>query len=445
MKRRQFLIASTGAAGGGIAGLLPLLVRAAQPCPPPSVTAGGKTVNTSCASAASQQADWIARTGGPGVVWAHNFDAAAEVNQFRETSGYGMDPTGTGSGKQSTVSWQPGGFAGGGFLRIAVPTGGTTNGQWSRPMSAIRSGQPGANGGAGNGKTVDDSAAGGAVALNTWDSSVTSTAYNWRRGYYAHPAVQQKYPYWPQAGNTGIYDGSSFYLQFRVRISSSRWHAGNPAGKLLFIDVVDQESDMQELVFRSVNNPDSGFTGTAWGGGTNPLLMYTSRGSYPNSIIDGNQDSSYDGAIEPGGPYASTCTYGNAHSSGACWNFPADNWTTLLLHFVPGQDNSNYTGNAPNAATSTWPYHDTTIEVWKCDPGETTYTKIFEKFNLAWFYYTDSQTSAPNGPNGMFQPPAFNEVAPSGYMNGVPATLGWTHDFTQFIFSQQFIPCPQVW
>ena len=140
--------------------------------------------------------------------------------------------------------------------------------------------------------------------------------------------------------------------------------------------------------------------------------MYTSRGNYPNSIIDGNQDSSYDGAIEPGGPYASTCTYGNAHSSGACWNFPADNWTTLLLHFVPGQDNSNYTGNAPNAATSTWPYHDTTIEVWKCDPGETTYTKIFEKFNLAWFYYTDSQTSAPNGPNGMFQPPAFNEVAP---------------------------------
>src|SRR5579862_8043611 len=145
MKRRDFLIASAG-----VAGTWPLLGRGAtQPCPPPSVTVGGKTVTTSCASSASQAADWLARATGPGVVWAHNFDTAAEVNQFRETGGYGMDPTGTASGKQSSVMWQPGGFAGGGFLRISIPTGGTANGKWSRPMSAIRAGQPGANGGPG--------------------------------------------------------------------------------------------------------------------------------------------------------------------------------------------------------------------------------------------------------------------------------------------------------
>jgi len=434
MKRRDFLIASAG-----VGTAWPLLGRGAIPCPPPQVTVGGATVSTAC-SAITQQADWVARSTGSGVVWAHNFDSASEVNQFRETGGYGIDPTGTGSGNVSTVQWQPGGFAGGGFLRISIPTGGTSNGQWSRPMSAINAGQPGTAGGAGNGKTTNDPAAGGAVSLHTWDSSQRSMAYNWRKGYYANPAVQAKYPGWPLATNTGVYDGTEFYLQFRVRISASRWHTGNPPGKLLFIDVTDQESDLQELVFRSVNNPD-GIIGASWQG-TNPLLMYTSRGSYANSIIDGNQDSNYNGAIEPGGPYASSCTYTNAHNTGACWNYPSGDWATLLLHFVPGQDNSNYTGTPPSGAVSGWPYHDTTIEVWKCDPGETAYTKIFEKFNLAWFYYTDGQTSAPNGPNGMFHPPAFNEIGPSGYMNGVAAALGWTQDFTQIIFSHQFIPAP---
>ena len=157
-------------------------------------------------------------------------------------------------------SWQPGGFAGGGFLRIAIPTGGTTNGQWSRPMSAIRAGQPGANGGAGQWQDGDDSAAGGAVRstrgtrrsprLHTTGAAGTTRTLRSNRVPLLAAGGQHRDLRWelvlPAVPCT--------YIQFTLA-------PGNPAGKLLFIDVVDQESDMQELVFRSVNNPDSGFTG----------------------------------------------------------------------------------------------------------------------------------------------------------------------------------------
>lgn len=48
----------------------------------------------------SAAADWAARISGPGVVWYHNFDNAAEVNQFLWSSGYGggNDPNRNGTG-----------------------------------------------------------------------------------------------------------------------------------------------------------------------------------------------------------------------------------------------------------------------------------------------------------------------------------------------------------
>src|SRR4029079_14111486 len=70
-------------------------------------------------AASPATADWAARIAGASVVWYHNFDTAAEVDQFRWTTGYGggQDPLAKGSGG-SFVAWRSsGGADGGGFLR----------------------------------------------------------------------------------------------------------------------------------------------------------------------------------------------------------------------------------------------------------------------------------------------------------------------------------------
>jgi hypothetical protein len=82
---------------------------------------------------------------------------------------------------------------------------------------------------------------------------------------------------------------------------------------------------------------------------------------------------------------------------------------------------------------SKWPNKDFGIEVWVARQGQYSYTKLFEKFNLAWYY------AAYLHPVG-----AFNSICPSGYMNGISAIAGWYHRYDQIIFSQQFIPCPQA-
>lgn len=433
MKRREFLIASAG-----VAGTLPL-VGFGRPCPPSQVNVqNGQSATGTCSNVTAEQ-DWISRSTGSGVVWAHNFASASEVNQFRYANGKGNDPTQSLGG--TNVVWNSSdGFAGGGCLEVDIPTGSTgANASWQRPMSALHAGQP-SGGGAGNGLSTDDPAAGGTVALRTWNSATTSAIFNWRTGYYANPAVQTKYPYWPLPGDTGIYDGNSFYLQFRVKISGSRWTTGNPDGKLLLIEPAAQLSDLQEIVVRSVNKHDAetGFNYV----NTNPFLVYTSRGGYANSVLQNPQGSS-SGSIETAGPYASSCTGGHTSVVGACWEFPADQWVTVLLQLVPGQDNSNYTGNAPSGSVSTWPYHDTVLNAWVCPINAANYTQVFGMNNIALFYYTSGDPGAgSDGPNGMWHPPAFNALEFSGYMNNQPIVSGWSQKFTQIIFSKQFIPCP---
>lgn len=487
-----------------------------------AATVSGNAPTVSVSTSFNADTDFNKRASGPAVVWAHAFRNASEVNQFRDTSGYGMDPVQAGSSGASSVQWQAAGFGSGGFVRETIPTGGLANSNWIRPFGAFRAGQP-VGGGQGNGLTTDDPAANGTVRKNTWDSSATSEAYNFRQAYYASPGTQAQYPYWPLPANTGVYDGQDFWFQFSVRISPTRWSPGNPAGKLLFIDVTEQISDMQELVIRSVNNPDSGFSGKTFAD-TNPFLVYTSRGGTANSNVQSVQadGGTYIGSAEPGGPYASTCLFsGNLSVPGVCWEFPRAKFTTLLVHVMPGNDNQNEfqgiqsvsstnpavvtlktgggqpapppyasgnhmaisynPGGAWNAlngawvitvidsthfsiplnasgfpaytdggqtATATrlvqdWQYQDTTLEVWKCDreAGETEYTKVFEHFRLALFYQTGPQ-SAQNGPNGQYHAPAFNEIAATGYMNDVGAAVGWTQDYTEFVFSHDYIAPP---
>ena len=82
MKRRQFLI-SAGLTGA----LLPLVARAqSKPCPPETLSVGGGSSTRSVCDQGDAEADWVARSTGPGVVWAHDFRDVDEVAKWRATS-----------------------------------------------------------------------------------------------------------------------------------------------------------------------------------------------------------------------------------------------------------------------------------------------------------------------------------------------------------------------
>jgi hypothetical protein len=79
MKRRDFL-KSTVSLGGA---LVPALAVAGRPCPPSSFgVSGGSAIQANCVAPGDLEADWLARSRGAGVVWAHDFRNAAEVNNF---------------------------------------------------------------------------------------------------------------------------------------------------------------------------------------------------------------------------------------------------------------------------------------------------------------------------------------------------------------------------
>src|SRR6185437_16159487 len=191
-----------------------------------------------------------------------------------------------------------------------------------RPLSALNAGQPSSSGGNGNGLSSPDPAANGTVRRSTWNSAATNQGYIWQIGNYGNPADQAVNPYWPEngggiaaptSGPTNIWEGSEFWLQFRVKISSTRWASGNVSGKLAFVNTMAL-TGTQEILIRSCANPDSAAPLSF--NQTNPFLLYTSQGNEANSVIFQNyQGTDYNnGVIIEGGPtspFPATCTIGN--------------------------------------------------------------------------------------------------------------------------------------
>lgn len=384
MRRRDFLIQA------GASGLIaPVLARAANPCPPPEVSiVSGQSASTACsASGATANSDWLARVNAPGVVWAHNFASAAEVNKFRFDS-TGVDPLGTGDPNGSCAWDGTDGFAGGGCCKVTIPTGGVSVAEWMRPFQAL----PGDI---------------GYTSGPDWVGQSTYMAGNWGIGFYGNAA------YHDGSTNNGwpVWAGTDFYIQFRVKISASRFTAGNPDGKLVFLGVTNLTPD-QELVIRSLQS--------------SLFDLYTNFGDRNNSYLTGNQQTQ-SGSSQPGGSYDATCQ-GSAKGPTTCYCYPADQWVTVLIHVIPGL-RCNVVGS-DNVDYSTPGGGSTGIQVWVAAEGQTSYTKIWDKQDYFWAY-----DPMPNG---------WNMVGPTGYMNNANAVAGWTQKFTQVIFSTQSIACPQV-
>jgi hypothetical protein len=463
------------------------------------------------------EADWVSRSTGAGVVWAHDFRYEQEVKQFRvsdnvqpfATSRVGNDPEGVGyhtifwdssdgigeskcvrttapngiAGMPSSTWWEnldsarsrahfPAGttytaatsttgtftFPGGSTLAYSSAGGlggyeGPTNttavfngeflkyqgrvsaGGWTRPFSALVAGTTG------NGLPSADRASGGETR-RTYDATSTSAFANFRKGYYGHSTYHTA----GGGGSTSAdWDGTEFYLQFRVKLSTGRhdkrtpptganssnanvttWlHDGQtyeflPSGKLVFIQpgptqldgyVIIQSGAYQQYAYQ-----------------TAPFRMYSLRGTV---FLQDPQVSTGSEKFQNVAPYATTCVAGlNTWSAAnSCWEWPENEWVTVLYYMKPGRSNDGQGSNQ-----STWTFRDTHVRVWVAREGATSYTEIFNKSDLAFAWGTD-----PTTPTG-----SINNVDFSCYMNNLPGWKGWEQKYTQVIFSKQMIPCPQA-
>lgn len=345
------------------------------------------------------EADWLARSTAPGVKWAHDFRSDTEVTKFlvqANSGGYQYDSNNVPLTRRIATD----GITGGGCLELFTPSGTQNTMRWMRPFNAL----PG-----------DVGYTSGPDLPSLW---FTDTWGTHRYGLYGHSS------YHSDNLAAGIkWDGTHFYLQFRYKVSASGFGAGQPTGytgKLAFIELAGGNDC--ELVLQSPVN------------GSKRLWMYTNFGSRSNSYLSAVQGDTNDGAIsqQPGGEYAGLCVYDTDSNLAGCWQWPTDEWVTVLIHVIPGMKGPGSGDNPDMSSTSR--RRDTGIEMWVARAGATSYTKVWEKFDYTWWW--EAQTGAEvNG---------FNVFAPSQYMNSTNATADWYRRFDQVIFSTQFIECPRV-
>jgi hypothetical protein len=253
---------------------------------------------------------------------------------------------------------------------------------WWRPFAPFN--------GTSNGRGQDDPGASGSISLYPWDPTNRSQNEEFREGYYAHPSYVGVDGFGPSK-----FHGDGFWLQFRIKIDGSRYLSGSPPeGKQMFIATTQQTLN-QEIVHMNRRNRQA--------------MWYTRFGSSPDT---GGAMGVNGGTKQPGGDYA-TCGVGN----GACWEYADYEWVTWLLHLVPGTDGVK----------------DTLFEAYAARPGQTDYELVFSQLN------TISFSSTSNG-----HPFGWNSIHPSNYMNGQSSSVQWYQRYDQFIFSHDFIPCPQA-
>lgn len=272
MNRRDFLYYTATSAGS----LAPIIDAISAPCPPsPISVSGGTSASTACKSI-DAETDWIARSTGPGVKWAHDFRNQSEFTKFAlmnssQPSSWMTRDTSDGIGK-------------GASLLFSVPAGSHCNHSWPRPFSAL----PG---------DVGYISGPDYTNVNNW--------YQWRYGMYGNQAYHDTQP---------NFVGTDFYIQFRVKMSSG-FFGSNPPGKLCFIDIAGGGD--QEIIPKVQQRFD----------------MYTNFGSRSNSYLYEPQDSGSGPytSLQPGSEYASPPTY---------WSWPTDEWVTALIHVVPGKQNT---------------------------------------------------------------------------------------------------------
>lgn len=546
MKRRDFLIASAGAAGA----LVPVVGNGqSKPCTPTPVSAVGGTTSVTACTSANATADWLARSTGLGVIWAHDFQNDGELNLFlragdpattnpsplpaamptlvatpfgssRAMSSVGLGtrimvatPVAAAKGQRDTwqvddlSTWpnpatvgnytvyigdgaessileqvtvvainaaatpyptldvlraQYGSYGVGSSWPVGYAAGTGPPGNWVRPFAAFRKGD--------NGKPTDDiGITSGLVAARTWSTTQNSSAHlNFLEGYYGHrsywdpaagPAQYKNWTaLWPSAGGTRVnaWDGDECYIQFRAKASLSRILSG--VRKMLFVQNATSSGPGQ--LFWGIGKQtgveqmpeNEKVAGVTYGHELFPQVCYGDSRAPAGGILATIQTSSpdYGGTVQDGYPQS---IYASTGSSFRAWCFPAEKWVTYLMHFKLGKDNAppDTTGNAkeptaPFASASDASYVSQ-FELFVCDEADFAYkTIVSHKPNFTWFFGDSGNYGYyyynPPALNALWLGQNLNTYSPSAGGDVSPPLKTHTVQFTQVIFSKNFIPAP---
>jgi hypothetical protein len=367
------------------------------------------SVNLTIVEAAA--GDWATRISGPGVVWYHSFDNAAEVNQFRwsgqqtQSSWGGNDPNSVEVGSQYVTHQTSGGADGGGYMRIHYPLGSATgrgNSSWWRPFNPLT--------GATNGRGSSDPGANGTLTPVAWNvSSGSSTLLTWSStatnpGFYGHATEAAAFP--------TKFQGNDYYVQFRVRRAIAPGPPpDNPpsftniTGKSFWLTTTVTSNPSQELVTygASVGNGDVV--------GVQPRHNVYVGQNFGNIV---------------GQPNVSVAT----SNWDLNWRYTGG-WDTLLYHITPGTHNGTGTNRT---RVEVWAQRDLTL--FPAESGQ--YTKIWD------VTYTQGYTSGSNS-SGAPSYNGWNAMLLSAYHNGSAfTTTAFNQEYDQVIFSKATIPAPTV-
>jgi chitodextrinase len=266
-----------------------------------------------------------------------------------------------------------------------TPIGVAPTGKWTRPMSAFPATQ--------NGKSSPDVGIVNGYRSRTWPFAHTRAHGRYRGGYWGHSSYRTSYdasfpvspytyeytsPYSPPFTNT--WDGTEFYIQFRMKVDAARFSAA--PGKLFYLQNASG-STAQQLYF-NVNPPGSGHRlniATNGQGNGQPILT----------------------------PIA--------------WDIPEDIWVTYLIHMIPGRQ-----GVA-----------ETTCEVFAAIEGAISYTTILSGATFAWNYEFDLARDPPAF--NSFSPTNYANAYVGPGSVGAPSTTN-SVEYTQIILSSNTIAVP---
>jgi hypothetical protein len=150
--------------------------------------------------------------------------------------------------------------------------------------------------------------------------------------------------------------------------------------------------------------------------------------------------------MQPGGDYSDTCIVGRngawPDEVGDCFRILPNEWTTFLLHVIPGKHVHQWAGwpRAADPTTGTgiqlWGATQTRIDSMRNAGLVPTYQCIYNRVGVdAYpFFYTNGDLASQV--NDGVSPPGFNEVRLWSYQNFIPQAFGFRRWFTQVIFKK---------
>jgi hypothetical protein len=436
--------------------------------------------------------DWINRSTGPGVVWAHRFNDDSAMyfgTRYEQSTGvwHYKDNQFTPPPNESYTWRNPNdGIMEDGCLELFCPAGTTPNCVWGRPLAPLIAEQ-----GQGvlshlsypkdiNNAGLYESSFQQFFSQNVSQHSKLNTFRGANFGNAAYRAewgdgeriwsefgLQPSATRWYREHKEWVHSGR-FWMQLRMKLSPSKLSRFERASKLMWpMERSMSNTDQAAVVMTTraggtTNSPTTQPNGTyKWPTGTN---IYRAQGAFDLEADMFPYDQPRRAIHEDfslGGCNRTSAGTLPDNVDDVCWGYPSDEWFTVMWSFDMGTDTPENKINprwltdptVPNKYigwdfTTGLPTRDTTVQVYVASPGDTAWTRLVDTTTW-WWYGNDIEglTTQRYGSfwNGAVVPYGFNVMRFTlfnGGSNNYPVFYDQWLRVDQIIFSTQEIPLP---